>query len=253
VARGRSRRGGATLSADADEGADGAALAGCCGFCGPRAEYFDKLSLVELQDTFRALPRAGTVARWRAEAPSDFTFAMRAAHQITHERPPAGAGSARDTAAPGQSGLLRPTPTVRAATEQTLAVARQLDARAILFETPLEFTPTAINRRNLTAFFSAIPRDGRLLVWHPQGVWADGQVLRICADLDLVPATTVISAEPVAALPRRYFRLNAPRFTEDDFWLLADQMQDCDEAYCVFNSRAMLHDAQRLQALLSDR
>lgn len=223
-------------------------LAGCCGFSGPRERYFEALALVELQDPFRAMPRAATLERWRAEAPADFIFTMRAAQGVTHESPP-GARGADD--ARGPDGLLRPTPAVRQAYEQTLAAARTLHALAIVFETPLDFTPTATNRKQLADFFSSSERDGRWLVWQPQGVWADDEVRRICADLDLVAATTHISLEdPVPPAARGYFRLNAPRFSEDELLVLVDQMADCDAALCLFNGPTMFRDAQRLQALL---
>jgi uncharacterized protein YecE (DUF72 family) len=223
-------------------------LAGCCGFCGPRERYFDALSLVELQETFLATPRPATLARWRTEAPADVVFTMRAAQRVTHESPSPARGAQN---ALGPHGLLRSTSAVREAYESTLAAARAVDALAIIFETPMEFTPTAANRKQLTEFFSRAERDGRWLVWQPQGVWSDDEVQRICADLDLVPAQTHISLEggpgPGA---RAYFRLNAPRISEDHLLLLADQMSECEVALCLFNGPSMFRDAQRLQALL---
>jgi uncharacterized protein YecE (DUF72 family) len=225
---------------------------GCCGFIGPRDEYFAHLSLVEVQETFFAPVRAATLRRWRSEAEDDFCFSIRAWQVITHEPPRGGyprlpADAELDLR---ECGLLRPTATVLRAYERTAEAARELDACAIVFETPVNFTPTAANRENMKAFFSTIDRGDALLVWHPQGVWSDGEVRRICADLDLVPATTLVAPdEPPAAA--RYYRLKAPRYSEDELERLADEMLETEVALCVFGNGSAFADAQRLQALLS--
>ena len=57
---------------------------GMCGFTIGRASYFKQFNVVEVQQTFYDPPAAETLARWRAEAPADFQFAMKAWQVITH-------------------------------------------------------------------------------------------------------------------------------------------------------------------------
>ncbi|MGB9880578.1 MAG: DUF72 domain-containing protein, partial [Anaerolineae bacterium] len=45
---------------------------GCCGFPVARNKYYERFSLVELQETFYRLPRLETVEGWRQQAPADF-------------------------------------------------------------------------------------------------------------------------------------------------------------------------------------
>ena len=60
---------------------------GCVGF-GPAhssSHYFEDLSAVELQQSFVQPPRAATLKRWRASAPPDFAFVVKAWQLVTHE------------------------------------------------------------------------------------------------------------------------------------------------------------------------
>src|SRR5213079_3635683 len=45
------------------------------------AQFFDT---VELNNTFYRLPRTSAVARWVAESPSDFVFAVKVSRYVTH-------------------------------------------------------------------------------------------------------------------------------------------------------------------------
>ena len=58
---------------------------GCCGFPMGRKAYFQRFSLVEVQQTFCKPPRLETLARWHQEAPEGFEFILKAWQLITHE------------------------------------------------------------------------------------------------------------------------------------------------------------------------
>jgi uncharacterized protein YecE (DUF72 family) len=66
--------------------ADGNAVkVGCCGFAGSQGRCFRDFRLVEVQQTFYEPPRVTTAERWRAKAPADFEFTLKAWQLITHE------------------------------------------------------------------------------------------------------------------------------------------------------------------------
>src|SRR5262245_62700783 len=57
---------------------------GVCGFCRPQGELFQRFKLLEVQQTFYWPPQRKTVERWRATAPDDFEFTLKAFQVITH-------------------------------------------------------------------------------------------------------------------------------------------------------------------------
>ena len=58
---------------------------GCCGFPIAKSKYYAQFKLVEVQQTFYQPPRVKTLEKWRAEAPPDFEFTLKAWQLITHE------------------------------------------------------------------------------------------------------------------------------------------------------------------------
>lgn len=58
------------------------------------AHYAARLPAVEVNATFYRMPRAATLAAWRAEVPADFVFALKAPQRVTHARRLAGAEDA---------------------------------------------------------------------------------------------------------------------------------------------------------------
>src|SRR6188472_3572795 len=57
---------------------------GCCGFAKSRAAYFQKFSLVEVQQTFYKLPNQDLALTWRVSAPEEAEFVLKAPQLITH-------------------------------------------------------------------------------------------------------------------------------------------------------------------------
>src|SRR5246127_630504 len=58
---------------------------GCAGFPVPATRYFKEFLFVEVQDTHVTQPGAGTIRRWKREAPEGFTFALLAPREIGQE------------------------------------------------------------------------------------------------------------------------------------------------------------------------
>ncbi|MFI5352792.1 MAG: DUF72 domain-containing protein [Candidatus Binatales bacterium] len=58
--------------------------------------YARRLATVEINYTFRAMPRAGMLERWATQVPDHFRFALKAPQRITHFARLKGAGESLD-------------------------------------------------------------------------------------------------------------------------------------------------------------
>ncbi len=236
--------------------ADGVAV-GCCGFPVARPRYYRHFSLVEVQRTFYQPPRLETLQRWRDEAPEGFQFTLKAWQLITH--PPSSPTYRRlkhpiPAAHRDRYGHFRPTEEVWAAWETTLACARRLQARVILFQCPPSFVPDDTHIAWMRHFFRRIdlPRLGLQGAWEPRGPWPRPLVARLCAQLDLWPVVDPSVQAPYPGAPR-YFRLHggphyAGRYDDEALQRLRRLLRPGD--YCLFNNRHMFEDARRLLQLL---
>ncbi len=233
---------------------------GCCGFPINRRKYYAAFPLVEVQQTFYQPPQIPTAARWRAEAPPGFEFAVKAWQLITHEassptyrrlrRPPP--AEARD-----RYGSFRPTDEVRAAWAATAEVARALAARLVVFQCPPRFTPTEEHAAWLRQFFRGVAREAFTLGWEPRGDWPPDLVAGLCADLDLVHVVDPLREEPLSK-GMRYFRLHGLAgyrylHTDEDLRAIARRLAPDAPSYVLFNNLFMGEDAKRFQALVQRR
>src|SRR5919112_1655102 len=57
---------------------------GMCGFTVAAATYYRQFKAVEVQQTFYDPPPPATLERWRAQAPPEFEYTMKAWQVITH-------------------------------------------------------------------------------------------------------------------------------------------------------------------------
>ena len=224
-------------------------------------DYLREYRLVEVQQTFYEPPRDSTMRRWRAEAPADFEFTIKAWQLITHDgssptyrrlRTPLAAGEQ------AEAGGFRTSPVVLRGWQRTLECARILRATAILFQCPASFRPTPENTDRMRAFFGTIDRPaGVRLLWEPRGDWPSEVVLALCAELALVHAvdpfvtTTVTPDEP-------YFRLHGIGgarhvYSDAELESLRDMIPPGSgaPAYVLFNNLPRIDDARRFRALLA--
>ena len=232
---------------------------GTCGFGRTRKDEFGKkLNCVEIQHTFYNPPQVKTLEKWRAEMPEGFEFTLKAWQMITHD---AGTPTYRrlkremtekETA---EAGSFRPTETVEAAWETTLASAKALGARTILFQCPPKFTQTADNIKNLRRFFKRIERDEMIFAWEPRGTtWDDRTILKICNDLDL--RHTVDPFKKLSVTPNKvYYRLHGIggwryEYEQGELEELASMLPEEEVSYVFFNNRLMFDDAVRFRDIL---
>src|SRR3954464_6645882 len=140
-------------------------------------EYVREYRLVEIQAPFYEPPRDATMRRWRAEAPTDFEFTIKAWQLITHDAssPTYRRLRTASTLSPAdraEAGGFRTSTVVRRAWERTVECAAILRATAILFQCPASFGPMPDNINRLRRFFETIERpEGVRMLWEPRGPW----------------------------------------------------------------------------------
>lgn len=232
---------------------------GTCGFGRTkRPEYFASLPVVEIQHTFYHPPQIETLEKWRASAPKEFEFTLKAWQMITHE---ASSPTYKRLDRPlteqeiEEAGSFRPTETVKNALAVTLACARALKARTVLFQCPARFHPTPENVLNLKQFFSNIKRGKLNFAWEPRGkLWEDDLVKDLCEELDLWHCVDPFARRTVTP-DRCYYRLHGRRrwrytYEEDELMDLVTLLPKRRLSYVFFNNITMKDDALRFQKIV---
>jgi uncharacterized protein YecE (DUF72 family) len=239
---------------------------GCCGFAGHQAAYFRDFRLVEVQQTFYDPPRVTTAERWRATAPADFEFTLKAWQLITHEatsptyrrlRRPLPASAARNV------GSFKPTAEVWQAWEQTRAFAAALRATLVVFQCPTSFGPTREHREQLRQFFRRVQAEAGgsrdtclVLAWEPRGDWSNAEVRELCDELGLLHVVDPFVRLPVTPGPF-YFRLHGiggygHRYSDAELHRLFDSTRRFPAGgRCLFNNVSMRESALRFARLLA--
>lgn len=223
-----------------------------------RTEYVQRFPVVEVQQTFYQPPQEATLRRWRADAPADFEFTLKAWQLITHEpRSPTYKRLKRELSEEERAGCgsFRQSLIVAEAWSVTRACATALKARRVLFQCPASFRPTTENLRRLRAFFSTVERGRLELLWEPRGDWPAPLVRELCEELRLVHVVDPFDARTVTP-SKIYFRLHGRngwryQYEEDELRELLTMLprKGRRAAYVLFNNVRMSEDAARLQEL----
>lgn len=233
---------------------------GTCGFRNTKEEYAKVLSTVEIQHTFYQPPQISTLEKWRAGLPADFEFTLKAWQLITHESSSPTYKRLRRKLTEKEleeSGFFKPTDIVKEALEMTLACAKALKARTILFQCPAKFKPTAENISNLKQFINGIKRGKLNFAWEPRGDWDDTVVKEICDELHLWHAVDPFARRTV--IPQNcYYRLHGIprwRYTYEDGELeeLVSLVPKNRPSYVFFNNVTMREDAIRFARIVKDQ
>ena len=230
---------------------------GTCGFRTTKEEYAKQLSVVEVQHTFYQPPQIKTLEGWREEVPADFEFALKAWQLITHEAKSPTFKRLKKILTEterAEAGYFKPTAIVAEAWETTLACAKALQAKTILFQCPASFKQTRENINNLEKFFASIRRGNLNFAWEPRGDWDGKTVKSICENLDLWHAVDPF-AKMTETPDKCYYRLHGRggfryKYEEDELAELAAMLPADNISYVFFNNRYMLEDALLFQSLL---
>jgi uncharacterized protein YecE (DUF72 family) len=234
---------------------------GLCGFTIAFEDYVREYRLVEVQQTFYDPPREGTMRRWRAQAPFDFEFTIKAWQLITHD---ASSPTYRRLRSPlkdadrAEAGAFRSSPIVLRAWERTLECAAILRATAVLFQCPASFRPTDDNVDRMRAFFDTVQRPpGVQMLWEPRGPWPADVVATLCRELVLVHVVDPFVSTTVTP-DETYFRLHGTTgarhvYSDPELAQLADMLPTAPShpPYVLFNNLPRVEDARRFRAILS--
>lgn len=230
---------------------------GTCGFRNTKESYAQVLSTVEIQHTFYQPPQIKTLESWREGMPEGFEFTLKAWQLITHESTSPTYKRLKRTLTEkeaAETGFFKPTAIVREALDVTMACAKALGARTILFQCPAKFTQTKENVANLRKLIKRIDRGDLNLAWEPRGAWDDKTVKKICDDLDLWHVVDPF-AKPTVTPDRCYYRLHGIprwRYTYEDVELeeLVSLLPSDRLSYVFFNNVTMRDDAVRFSKIV---
>jgi len=232
---------------------------GTCGFGVAQAEYARTFSCVEVQHTFYHPPRLTTLERWRRQMPADFEFTLKAWQLITHEaKSPTYRRLKRKLSETekAEAGYFRATEIVNEAWGATLASAKALKAKTILFQCPASFKQTAENIASMEKFFCSIDRQDLNLCWEPRGDWDAAVVRSICVSLELCHVVDPFIGTTVTP-DKYYFRLHGRSGWRYQYELgelkeLATSLVASRRGYVFFNNSKMTEDALQFCKVLGD-
>ena len=228
---------------------------GCGGFGCAQAEYFRTFSCVEIDSSFYQLPKLATAARWSADAPAGFTFALKAWQVITHRASsPTYKHTRLDVHDAKHAGHFGFNATVRWAWDETYKVAQALHAGVVLFQCPASFTPTGPHVADLKHFFERAKRGKLLFAWEPRGTWEPALITELCRELELIHVVDPFQTPALSSPKTQYFRLRGVtgaqhRYTDEELRRLRGFCQRKAATYCFFHTRAMVADAQRFRVI----
>jgi uncharacterized protein YecE (DUF72 family) len=211
---------------------------GCAGFPVPATRYFKEFLFVEVTDTHVAQPGAGTIRRWRREAPPGFVFAVQAPKDI------------------GQEGY-REGKLVESALKNMVDVGKELEAHAGIFVSPPDFTASRPNKAAVRDFLGSVKKRFKRVVWEPPTTWDADDAHALALEAGAVAARDPLTSGPSPESPFAYYRLPGPaghksRYEDPAIDKLGD-IASADphaEAFYVFTNVDMFADAKRLKRVL---
>ncbi len=190
--------------------------------------YAERLSTVEINNTFYRMPTEGVLTSWAEQVPDDFIFALKAPQVITH---------------------LKRLRDVESETEYLFKSLSILDRKLgpVLFQFPKSFHA---DRPRLKDFLALIPDNISCAFEFRSPSWLDNEIydllrgrgLSLClADADENPATEIINTAPWG-----YLRLRRSDYTAADLsqWLEKILAQKWEKAFVFFKHEAGAQGAE---------
>lgn len=181
--------------------------------------YAERFGTVEINFTFYRMPMPTTTEGWRAQAPGDFTYALKAPRRITHDRRLANADDLAATFC-----------------ERARGLGPHLGT--LLFQMPPTFRA---DLPRLAAFLARLPRDLRTAFEFRHDSWLTDDTYRTLADhgAALCIADFGDKTTPVVPTARHgYFRLRDEGYTGADLARWVDQARahdaDWDDLFVYF-------------------
>lgn len=213
-----------------------------------RRRFFSAVGLLETHLPGDAVPSDRVLERWAAEAGERGSYALIAP---------------RGLCAPGRAGANRDE--IREGAVRLAAAAGRLRARAVVFVTPAELSPSATHRERLRRLFGEdAPAElfGEVVrVWQPGGLWHGPEAAAMAEELGVVAAhdplaTDVLDVgdpEPGDVACARVSGLGRPGrpLGEDDLMRVAEWIAPAERALVSFATPSRFDDARALEKLLA--
>jgi uncharacterized protein YecE (DUF72 family) len=178
--------------------------------------YGERFRTVEINNTFKVMPRAAVLERWANAVPADFKFVIKAPKQITHTR------GLKD------SGAL---------VAHLLEVVGTLRERLgpLLFQLPAKLQKDV---PRLRAFLALLPRQRRAAFEFRHPSWFDDEVFGLLRDhrVALCVADGNLDVPVVATTDWGYLRLRRPNYGDAELkaWLKRVRQEDWRDAFVFF-------------------
>jgi Uncharacterized conserved protein len=244
-------------------------IVGCCGFPTSKEKYYNTFKVVEVQQTFYKILDKSLLEKWRKEAPKDFEFTVKAFQGITHpitsptwKR----SGIKNLKAYEGKVGFLMDTNEVMDFWQKSLESSKILDSKIILIQLPPSFEENDKNIERAELFFKKISRDDINIAIEFRG-WSERSVEKICKKYDLISCVDLFRNNPVYFSSKRigYFRFHGLGkrsvydyvFSEKELEWIREKIfsfeKELDEAYILFNNKAMFDNAKQFLNLINQK
>lgn len=162
-----------------------------------RERYFKELSYLELSALFAGPQKPSSLAKWAEAAPAG-ALGLVAPALLTHRKLPA---HARPWPSDPALGDFRAGPSAAATIELLAAAVKELRARAVIFRSPDDFSPSQSNRDRLAQFFAEVaPAEaiGAERVWLPGGLWEVRSAAMLATELGVTLAFDPLVVDPSA-------------------------------------------------------
>ena len=211
---------------------------GCSGFPIPLSRYFQAFGAVEIADTQLGIPVAGTMRRWKREAPRGFIFTLIAPATLT------------------ETGFAR-----RKEHQELLSelgdFARQLGAQAVVFQGPPSFEPGKANEKSLYSFLGSLPEEFPTAVVDLPS-WTAKQIEAATRKRGIAARDPLRDGPPERAEELVYYRLPGPagrrsRYDEDALSRIADvcRSTEAKKTVCLLANVDMEANGTALVKLLA--
>lgn len=203
----------------------------------PGPKYVEALPFAELA-LRPPLPKAKTLAEWREALPEGFVVSLVAPR----------------TAVASPAGPMRFDEGMSAGLDWLVEAADVLAVRAIVVPTEADTTTGQRDRDRLAAYFDRIPRQGRLVVWSPTGLWEPDEAARFARRLGIQRAVDPLE-DPPSDDEVPYARMRAigtrRRFSEDMLYeaLAGVMATEPAEAFVAIESPRSFREATRLSQI----
>lgn len=209
--------------------------------------YFERYGLVELNSTFYEYPRLETVEGWRAKAPENFEFTVKAHQDISHKS------------------KMKLDEACLKAFENMKKICKTLNSKILLIQTPGSFKPDKLD--DAEKFFKSVNREDMVLVWETRGPeWEKPEVYerlgQVLSSLDIVHVTDPFKVLPAYTGLTAYFRLHGLgkelyyyQYSDVELRKLRDILKPLEEegktVYVLFNNLSMFEDGLRFMEYLA--